>query len=357
MPIFQDMLKSGESLFTDQIESLDFDFIPKVIPFRENEQREVATCIKPLFQKRNGKNILVHGKPGIGKTVAVKHLLDEIEEQTDEIFAVYINCWQKNTSYKIMLEMCEQLGYKFTQNKNTDELLKVVTDIANDNSGVVIVFDEVDKVDDLDFMYMLLEKMERKTIVLITNYKEWLENLDERIRSRLIPDVLEFKEYNEHETTEILKQRMKYAFISGVWENDAFKSIADKTCELKDIRTGLYLMKEAGQNAENRSSKKIEKEDAEKAISKLTEFSSKETQDLQPDENEILELIKNNSGFKIGDLFKLYPGSKNITYKTFQRKIKKLENGNYISVKKITGGSEGQTSIITYGGMKKLTEF
>lgn len=351
------MLKSGESLFTDNVEALDFDFIPKLVPFREREQTEVAICIKPLFQKRNGKNILVHGKPGIGKTVAVKHLINEIEEEYDEIFTIYINCWQKNTSYKIMLEMCEQLGYKFTQSKKTDELLKVVTDIANNNIGIVIVFDEVDKVDDLDFMYMLLEEMERKSLILITNYKSWLENLDERIRSRLIPDVLEFKEYNEKETTEILKQRMKYAFVSDVCENDAFKIIADKTCELKDIRTGLYLLKEAGQNAENRSSKKIEKKDSEKAISKLTEFSSKETEDLQPDESEILELIKSNSGFKIGELFKLYPGSKDITYKTFQRKIKKLENGNYISVKKITGGTEGQTSIITYGGIKKLTEF
>ena len=357
MPIFQDMLKSGESLFTENVEALDFDFIPKKVPFREKEQTEVAICIKPLFQKRNGKNILVHGKPGIGKTVAVKHLLTEIEDEYDEIFTVFINCWQKNTSYKIMLEMCEQLGYKFTQNKKTDELLTVVTDIANDNTGIVIVFDEVDKVDDLDFMYMLLEEMNRKSIVLITNYKSWLDNLDERIKSRLISDVLEFKEYNEKETTEILKQRMKYAFINGVWEDDAFKIIADKTCELKDIRTGLYLLKEAGQIAENRSSQKITKKDSEKAVSKLTEFSSKETEDLQPDESEILEVIKKNSGFKIGDLFKLYPRNKDITYKTFQRKIKKLENGNYISVKKIDGGIEGKTSLITYGGIKKLTEF
>ena len=194
MSMFKDMLKDTESLFTTNVEALDFDYLPKLVPFREAEQKQIANCIKPLFQKRNGRNILVHGKPGIGKTVAIKHILKELEEETDEIFPIYINCWQTTISFKIMIEICNQLGYKFTQNKKTEELTKVVKDIINQNSGAVIIFDEIDKVEDTDFLYLLLEEVYRKTIILITNYKSWFTQVDERTRSRLIPDLLEFKE-------------------------------------------------------------------------------------------------------------------------------------------------------------------
>ena len=56
MGLFKDMLKSDESLFRDEI-ALDYDFLPKLLPYREKEQFYLANCIKPLLQKRNGKNL------------------------------------------------------------------------------------------------------------------------------------------------------------------------------------------------------------------------------------------------------------------------------------------------------------
>ncbi|MBU1704159.1 MAG: AAA family ATPase, partial [Nanoarchaeota archaeon] len=195
--MFKDMLGSDQTLFKNE-DALDYSFIPKAIPYRESQQQHIATCIKPLFQQRNGKNLVVHGKPGIGKTVATLHLFREIEEETDDVVPVYVNCWQKNTTFKIMVEMCNVLGYKFTQNKNTEELFDIVKNIAN-KKGIAFAFDEVDKVQDFDFLYMILEEIFKKTIILITNYKTFFDNLDERIRSRLMADILEFKQYNQAE--------------------------------------------------------------------------------------------------------------------------------------------------------------
>ncbi|MCM2326064.1 MAG: AAA family ATPase, partial [Candidatus Woesearchaeota archaeon] len=84
MGLFEGMLKNNESLFMDPV-VLDYDYLPKLLPFREKEQMHVANCIKPLFQGRNGKSLLIHGAPGIGKTAAIKHILRELEEQSDEI--------------------------------------------------------------------------------------------------------------------------------------------------------------------------------------------------------------------------------------------------------------------------------
>ena len=69
MGLFDDMLKDNESLFINEI-ALDYDFKPKNIPHREGQQQHIAACIKPLFQKRNGSNLIIHGLPGIGKNSA-----------------------------------------------------------------------------------------------------------------------------------------------------------------------------------------------------------------------------------------------------------------------------------------------
>ena len=168
--MFDGMLGSDETLFKNPV-ALDYDYLPKILPYREGEQRKIAACVKPLFNRRNGRNLIIFGKSGVGKTAACKHVLVELEEQTDEIVPIHVNCWQKNTSYKILTEMCEELGYRLTHNKKTDELLKVVVTMLN-KSSAVLVFDEIDKVEDYDFLYNFLESLYRKSVVLITNHKE-----------------------------------------------------------------------------------------------------------------------------------------------------------------------------------------
>ena len=57
--MFSSMLGSEESLFRDPI-PLDYDYMPKLVPYREKQQQQIALCIKPLLAERNGRNILIH---------------------------------------------------------------------------------------------------------------------------------------------------------------------------------------------------------------------------------------------------------------------------------------------------------
>ncbi len=346
------MLKSNETIFKNPI-ALDYDFIPKIVPYREGEQKTIVSAIIPILQGRNGRNLFITGLPGIGKTLATKKVLEELEEETDEIIPIYINCWNKNTTYKILTTITEEIGYKFTQNKKTEELLKIIKERINQNAAV-FVFDEIDKAEDLDFLYMLLEEIYKNSIILITNYKEWIINLEDRIKSRLTPEHIEFKPYNLEETKKILKERTKTAFYEGVIEEEIINYIAQKTYKAKDIRRGLYLLKEAGNNAEENSRKKILIEDVKKAEEKIIDFKIKKTEELKEEEKKILELIKKNDAKKIGQLYEIYTKQleeekkETISYKTFQRRIAKLEQGKYITIKLLTGGKEGKTSIIFY---------
>jgi|TARA_B100001964_G_C14232168_1_gene600573 cell division control protein 6 len=356
MALFKDMLSSDESLFKNEL-ALDYSFLPKILPHREKQQRYMATIIKPLMSEKNGKNLFVYGAPGIGKTAAMRFVLNELEEETDDVIPIYINCWQKNTTFKIIADICEQLGYRLTHNKRTEELFAIAKNMLN-KKAAVFAFDEVDKLEEVNFLYDILEEIYKKSILLITNDREWLDNLDDRVKSRLLPETLEFKPYNLEETKDVLKQRMGYAFVSGVWDDDAFELIVKKTFDAQDIRTGLHLMRESGNIAEDKSCRKITLDHANEAIKKINEFTIKKSTDLTEDEQAILDIVKKNSDKKIGDLYITYKEQGGeLVYKSFQRKIEKLQKNKFISVKKTSGGAEGNTSIVKANVTKKLTEF
>ncbi|MEK6826162.1 MAG: AAA family ATPase, partial [Nanoarchaeota archaeon] len=164
MGLFDDALKDGESLFKDEI-ALDVDFTPPKIPYRENENDRIAECIKPLFKKRSGKNLFITGNPGIGKTLAAKKVLEALEKQTDDITRLYVNCWKKDSAHKIILDICNQIGYRFTINKTTEQLMNEVSKILNKKSSV-IVFDEADKLSNeaMGILYSFAEDLFRKSI-------------------------------------------------------------------------------------------------------------------------------------------------------------------------------------------------
>ncbi len=353
MGFYDDLLKPGVSLFKNEY-ALDYTFLPKTVPYRESQQRYLASCIKPLLTDHNGRNVLVHGPPGVGKTAALKHLLrelDESDEFSDKLHMIYVNCWHKNTTYKVVLELCDAVGYAFVQNKNTEDLFKIVTQIIN-KKGAIFVFDEIDKAEDTDFLYILSEMVYKKTIFLVTNYKSWLLELDDRIRSRLMLEETEFPQYNDTEIEGILKERIPYAFDTECVDDDVLRVISHKAAELKDVRIGLFLLRESVVIAESQNSQRVKKEHAERAMTKIEQFTIKNTDELDDESKLILKIVKEYSGKKIGDLFKLYEkaGGRS-SYKTFQRKITKLEEGKFISLERTHSG--GNTTIVN----KKLTEY
>ena len=355
MGIFDGMLKSGESLFLNEL-ALDFSFQPKLLLHREKEQFTIANSIRPLFAERTGKNIMLYGKPGIGKTLAVLHVFRELEDEHEEVLPVYVNCWQNNSTYKIAIALCEAVNYKFYQNKKTHEIFKDLQDKFNKNN-VAFCFDEVDKVEDFDFLYTLLESVFRKTVILISNYKEWFTSLDERVRSRLHPELLEFKEYSSGVIQDILQQRRGFAFKQGVLADDAFALILQNTVNQKDIRAGLHLMRQAAEAAEEANSRLITAVHVSTVLAKGAEEYSKEPIELDDDCRFILDVVKLYNGLKIGDLFKKYEdaGGKQ-SYKTFTRKIQVLAYGGFVSLKR-TVGAGGNSTLVFHQQLKRLDQF
>ncbi len=224
--------------------------------------------------------------------------------------------------------------------------------------SAVFVFDEIDKVEDFDIIYMVLEDIYRKSVFLITNYRNKVEEMDERIMSRLNPELVEFKSYNKEEIRGILYERMSYAFVPGVFDEAAFSQIVEKTASAGDVRQGLFLMRESGNIAEEHASRKVTCEHVNTAIAKSEQFSINKLAELDNELKGILELVKKNPGLKIGDLFQKFLGfGGEMSYKNFTRKVEKLEKAKFVATQKIVGGKEGSTTIVHVYGEKKLTDF
>jgi len=354
MGIFDSMLKSGESVFLNEC-ALDFSFQPKLLLHRENEQFQIANALRPLFAERTGKNVLLYGRPGIGKTLAVKHVFAEVEEEHEAVLPLYVNCWHHNSTYKIVIALCDALGYKFYQNKKTNEIFKDLEKILN-KTPVAFCFDEVDRVEDFDFLYTIVETIYTKAVILISNDKHWYTNLDERVRSRLHPELLEFREYNTAEIQDILMQRKNFAFKEDVLQKDAFETILQHTIAMKDIRAGLHLMRLSAEAAEEKSSRIITVDNVRHTLEKGGELYAKDI-DLDEECEDILEVVKIHSGEKTGDLFQEYQASGGKqSYKTFSRKIQTLASAGFVILSKKTGAG-GNITEVHYQNVKKLTEF
>jgi len=338
MGLFENILKDGESLFLEPM-ALDFDYQPHFVPHRDTQQDHIAQCIKPLFQQRNGRNLIIQGLPGVGKTVCLKHVLSELDKETDEIHCIYLNCWKKETPFKIVTQICEDLGYTWVHNKSYEDLYKKAIELLNKKS-TVFVLDEADRINDPKIIYSLLEDVFRKVMILITNKEDLEATMDIRVKSRLAADKMVFEPYKISELDDILKQRRESAFVKGVWNEEGFDRIVGKSFQNKDVRKGLFLMKSAGENAETRASLKIEMEDIEKALGE----EKPKIKDTKEECDEILKIVKSNPGKSTKDLHELYGAG---SYRTFQRRIKDLQEAKMIKVKEENKGfEEGKTTKI-----------
>jgi cell division control protein 6 len=143
-----------------------------------------------------------------------------------------------------------------------------------------------------------------------------------------------------------------------VWDDECLEKVFKTTLEVGDLRSGLYLLKESGQCAEDMGQKKVAPEHVDKAIVKLKEFSVKNSEELETDNKFILDIIKDNTGMKIGDLFALYEQKNGARgYKSFQRSIKSLADANFITTEKYIGEG-GNSTIVKYNDRAKtLSDF
>ena len=119
---------------------LEQTFLPRLLPYREEQHKYLAECIKPLFERRNGTNLIITGTPGIGKTACVKFVFRMLVEETDNIMPIYVNCWKRDTSPKIINEIARKMDLKLIDKMSSDEIFDRLIEKFSKYDGVVFAF-------------------------------------------------------------------------------------------------------------------------------------------------------------------------------------------------------------------------
>jgi orc1/cdc6 family replication initiation protein len=271
----------------------DETFIPERLVARKGQIEEIARCLKPAKSGKSIKNLYIYGPPGVGKTIVIKWLLKENFERN----SVYVNCWNKRTSHKIMEEILLQTGQVVHGKEPTSDLVKR---LEKSKKSPIVCLDESDHIKDTDILYNL----SRNSIglVLISNQAYALSDIDHRIKSGLFLNEVQFKPYSKEEILEILKERVSYGLRPDSIAENLLSIVA--IMSNGDARVGLQTLKLAAKDAESKNRHEITMEEIKSAAKCARKYRlSYLLGKLNDHQRAIYEILKKCKTMNSGKLF------------------------------------------------------
>ncbi|MFM7861959.1 MAG: Cdc6/Cdc18 family protein [Candidatus Nitrosotenuis sp.] len=367
-------MESGRSIIKNR-KVLHFSYLPELILHRNEELEKVTQSLSPILKQSRPSNLIVYGKPGTGKTLVVKKILDKIQQRVEKskfpIKLVYSNAKDEATLYSLFVSIGRQLDLDEDQIPATglsiSEVFKrLLKAIEKNQYNIVFVIDEIDYLAHLisktgkDVMYQLTRANERLkngslTLVGISNDLTFKERLDPRVISSLSEEEIIFTNYSVDQLKEILKERIREAFAEGTVEVSALNLCAAMAGrEHGDARRAIDLLRVAGEIAERAQASKVTEEHIRTASSKIEE--DKETTALQSyplHEKLLIVAVMKASGLSTGEIYSAYKNlckqirQKELTQRRVTQMLSEIEMSGIISGKIVHQGIHGRTKKFT----------
>ena len=359
----KDLLMWDETLFRD-VEVFEIDYMPEQFDFRDSQIRELAINVKPGLAGARPLNTICKGLPGTGKTTTVKMLFSDIEEKTQKIIPVYINCQIDNTKFAIFSQIYKKLTKRpppasGTSFKNLfDQICKIISDkdavllVCLDDANYLLYEKEISNV-----LYTLLRSHEVNegvrigVITIISDMSvDLMQEVDNRVASVFRPSEIYFAPYSQSEISEILNQRVMQGLYPGVLSPEIFELIVEQTMKSGDLRVGIDLLKRSALNAERDARKEIVKDDVCRAylVSKYLHLSSS-VKTLSDEEKSLLKALaamsQNEKEMNAGAVFDELKDSLKIGYTRYSEILKKFDSMRLINLNYKEG--KGRTRLIT----------
>ncbi|MFH0890332.1 MAG: AAA family ATPase [Candidatus Aenigmatarchaeota archaeon] len=279
----ENMIISNESVLLE-------NYSPEDILHRDGQKQFLAECIKPASIGRKIRNVFLYGPPGTGKTLIVRWMMSELERSANRIKAVYVNCWSRSTGYAVLAEILQQAEVFVGPRESMLSMIRKFENVTKSpEKKFVVALDEIDQLESPEILYDISRS--GVGLVCISNNPHALSNLDNRIKSSLCLESMEFPSYSVDQITDILQQRAKYALVPNTISRDDMHIIA-RLCN-GDARIGLEVLRKAALITETENRKKIATEHIRKAFqdAKLIRQNKNEAK-LNNDETKVLDIIK-----------------------------------------------------------------
>lgn len=244
---------------------------------RSLDLQEIQLYLSEVHKSGKGKNLILCGKPGTGKTLCLKHSLNQLRRQTKtndlHIIPIYTNAGKTRTAYFTLLEICKCTAKELNKQEpapgwQTYRLKQLFNDSSDENAVVI----GIDEANTLLFqkkgraLLYYLNRQTNTTLILVCNNIEDVTAFEEAALSSLQPKMMKLHPYDPEEALDILRERAENAFHPNVVSDKVLKKVAETTSKAEDIRLGLAVLLTAGLLAQDRDARRIEAEDIDSAI-------------------------------------------------------------------------------------------
>jgi archaeal cell division control protein 6 len=330
------------------------EFVPEKLPFRDEEIEELVFSLKPLSQGKKPTHLFIYGPPGTGKTVSLKFVLKELEEFSDRVKGIYINCFEYSSRHTILAKLTNFFGYPVSERGiSTEEIFdRFVAVLKTKKITPFIIFDEAEQLlneDSKKLLYDLSRLSEQFKIniglAFISNDNFFLSKLDDRIRSSLQASSVSFEKYTHVELKEILNERAKFAFYpNAVSEGVIGLCAAHASKNMGDARIAIDVLLKSARIAERSNSKKIEEIHVRKAFMQEKAVKVEVTSTLSSQESLVLEFISKKNGVNSGEIYLAL--KKSYAERTLRQAISDLEEKKLIRSEKIQKGKGGSSRVL-----------
>lgn len=332
------------------------EFVPEKLPHRDAEIDSLAFALNPVTRGGKPHNVFCCGGTGTGKTVAVKFVLNDLQEYSDRAKSMYLNCFEFDTRQAILAGITNFLGIPTPRRGlGTDETYtKMLEALRKIDFVPIIVLDEVDqlvnKPEGSKLLYDLLRVIEyeraRFGLVIISNDPGLTARLDARIKSSLTEETIFFEKYTPAQLKDILKDRAKYAFLPNALSEEVIPVAAAHAAKLGgDARIAIESLWKAGRESERENAEMVELKHLKKAFESVDAVSAlKVVKHLTKAEKLLLKIIAEKEAISSGELYKEYfkKAKEKISDRRLRDFLSSLEKQNLISAEFVGLGNRGR---------------
>lgn len=254
--------ESGNQIIADA-RVLTADYLPNKMVHRDSERQEIARNLKPLLNGGEPLNMLIHGKPGTGKTAMAKYVVQELKKEKF-VKSPYVNCFSQKSRFEIFYELLNKKATVPRDGTSTEKVVEKFEEKVRRNPTIITI-DEVDQIADDDILFEL-SRFKKAGIIMIANNPNMLAHFDERIRSRFSGlKKVRFKRYTAEELFDILQDRKEYGLHPDSISRSELRTIAENAGG--DARVAVNSLRLAAQDAENQGLDRITPEVVESSVS------------------------------------------------------------------------------------------
>ncbi|WP_369685637.1 Cdc6/Cdc18 family protein [Salinibaculum rarum] len=263
---------------------------------RDDQLGRVVDNLKPVLQNEGIPDMLLSGPSGTGKSLIIhavcKQIIELCESQGKTFGVLSINCEGPKTADRAVYRLVKaaandldvDLGVPQT-GVSTDQKLERLYELMREYyDGVIFILDEIDMLEgpyqEAEYNSLIYQLSRARkladfdgpiSLTTITNYADFMTDLNSRAQSSYNPDDIFFDDYDATQLRSILHNR-----------RDAFKpeSLADDVIPLVaafgsqthgDARKAIDLLRWAGELAERRGADTVTETDVREAQEKYTE--------------------------------------------------------------------------------------